>query len=66
MEGDMTGVHKKYINPNGAMALIANKTVPPLSVYAEIIEEYGIEVLQIQIPMSRETVSNAFVEDLKN
>jgi hypothetical protein len=31
------------------MALIANKTVPSLSVRAEIIEEEGIEVLQIQI-----------------
>ena len=37
--GDITGVHKKHRDPNGAMALIANKTVPSLSVRAEIIEE---------------------------
>ena len=43
--GDITGVHKKHRDRNGAMALIANKTVTSLSVRAEIIEEEGIEVL---------------------
>ena len=57
--GDITGVHKKHRDPNGAMALIANKTVPSLSVRAEIIEEEGIEVLQIQIPMSRTIVATS-------
>ncbi len=28
--GDITGVHKKYRDPNGAMVLIANKTAPSL------------------------------------
>ena len=55
--GDITGVHKKHKDPNGAMALIANKTVPSLSVRAEIIEEEGIEVLQIQIPMSKTIIA---------
>lgn len=55
--GDITGVHKKHRDPNGAMALIANKTVPSLSVRAEIIEEEGIEVLQIQIPMSKTIIA---------
>lgn len=57
--GDITGVHKKHKDPNGAMALIANKTVPSLSVRAEIIEEEGIEVLQIQIPMSKTIVATS-------
>lgn len=57
--GDITGVHKKHNDPNGAMALIANKTVPSLSVRAEIIEEEGIEVLQIQIPMSRTIIATS-------
>lgn len=57
--GDITGVHKKHKDPNGAMALIANKTVPSLSVRAEIIEEEGIEVLQIQIPMSRTIIATS-------
>lgn len=57
--GDITGVHNKHKDPNGAMALIANKTVPSLSVRAEIIEEEGIEVLQIQIPMSKTIVATS-------
>lgn len=57
--GDITGVHKKHKDPNGAMALIANKTVPSLSVRAEIIEEDGIEVLQIQIPMSKTIIATS-------
>lgn len=57
--GDVTGVHKKHKDPNGAMALIANKTVPSLSVRAEIIEEEGIEILQIQIPMSKTIIATS-------
>lgn len=57
--GEITGVHKKHRDPNGAMALIANKTVPSLSVRAEIIEEEGIEVLQIQIPMSKTIIATS-------
>ena len=57
--GDITGVHKKHRDPSGAMALIANKTVPSLSVRAEIIEEEGIEVLQIQIPMSKTIIATS-------
>ena len=57
--GDITGVHKKHKDPNGAMALIANKTVPSLSVRAEIVEEEGIEVLQIQIPMSKTIIATS-------
>lgn len=57
--GNITGVHKKHKDPNGAMALIANKTVPSLSVRAEIIEEEGIEVLQIQIPMSKTIIATS-------
>ena len=35
------------------MALIANKTIPSVSVRAEIIEEEGLSVLKIEIPMCR-------------
>lgn len=58
-DGEITGVHKRHNDPNGAMALIANKTVPSLSVRAEIIEEEGIEVLQIQIPMSKTIIATS-------
>ena len=58
-DGEITGVNKKHKDPIGAMALIANKTVPSVAVRAEIIEEEGIEVLQIQIPMSRTIVATS-------
>lgn len=58
-DGEITGVNKKHNDPNGAMALIANKTVPSLSVRAEIIEEEGMEVLQIQIPMSKTIIATS-------
>ena len=55
--GKITGVHRKHRDPIGAMALIANKTVPSVSVRAEIIEEEGMEVLKVQVPMSRTIVA---------
>ena len=58
-DGKISGVHKRHNDPIGAMALIANKTVPSVSVRAEIIEEDGIEVLQIQVPMSRAIVATS-------
>ena len=36
-DGEITGVGKKRQDPVGAMALIANKTIPSVSVRAEII-----------------------------
>ena len=58
-DGAITGVHKKHRDRNGAMALIANKTVPSLSVRAEIIEEDGMEVMQFQVPMSRTIIATS-------
>ena len=58
-DGAITGVHKKHRDQNGAMALIANKTVPSLSVRAEIIEEDGVEVMQFQVPMSRTIIATS-------
>lgn len=58
-DGEITGVHNKHNDPIGAMALIANRTVPSVPVRAEIIEEEGIEVLQIQIPISRTIVATS-------
>ena len=36
-DGTITGVHKKHRDPIGVTALIANSTVPPIAVRAEII-----------------------------
>lgn len=57
--GVPTGLSTKHKDPIGLMALIANKTVPSVSVRAEIIEDNGLEVMQIQIPMSRSIVATS-------
>lgn len=57
--GDVTGVHKDHADEIGVVALIANKTVPSLSVRAEIIKEKDVDVLKIEIPMSRTIVATA-------
>lgn len=57
--GTITGVNQRHRDPIGVMALIANKSVPSIPVRAEIIEEEGIEILQITIPMSRTIVATS-------
>ena len=52
-DGEITGVHKHHADEIGVVALIANKTVPSVSVRAELIEEEGKNVLMISIPVSR-------------
>lgn len=57
--GVVTGVHKKHKDAVGVTALIANSTVPPVSVRAEIIDEDGKDILKIEIPRSRMIVSTS-------
>lgn len=58
-DGAVTGVHKKHKDAVGVTALIANSTVPPVSVRAEIIDEDGKDILKIEIPRSRMIVSTS-------
>ena len=58
-DGTPTGLSKKHKDPIGLMALIANKTVPSIPVRAEIIEECDVEIMQIQVPMSRTIVATS-------
>lgn len=58
-DGTITGVHKKHRDSVGVTALIANSTVPPISVRAEIIIEENKDILKIDIPRSRGVVSTA-------
>jgi len=57
--GQPTGLNKKHADPIGLMALVANKTVPSVSVRAEIIQIDGIEVMQIQIPKCRTIIATS-------
>ena len=49
--GQITGVHPSHKNPITLSAFIANNTVPPISIRAEIIDEEK-PVLQISVPKS--------------
>ena len=49
--GEITGVHESHKNPITLSAYIANNTVPPVSIRAEIIDE-AKPVLQICVPKS--------------
>lgn len=57
-DGTITGVHPHHKDAIGVIALIANKTVPPITVRAEIITG-DTDVLKIEIPRSRSVVSTA-------
>ena len=63
--GDITGVNKKHKDAIGVTALIANNTVPSVSVRAEVITEENQDVLKIEIPISRTVVSTSSGKMLK-
>ncbi len=48
-DGEVTGVHKVHENTTTVSAFIANNTVPPVSVRAEIIDDV-LPVLKISVP----------------
>ena len=58
-DGQITGIQKVHADEIGVAALIANKTVPSVSVRAEIISEENTDVLKISIPMCRTIVATA-------
>ena len=49
--GEITGVHKDHRDPTTLSAYIANNTVPPVSIRAEIIDDIH-PVLKISVPKS--------------
>lgn len=51
-DGTITGVHKDHTNPITLSAYIANNTVPPVSVRAEILDE-EYPVLKITVPKAQ-------------
>lgn len=50
-DGKVTGVHKSHSNPITLSAYVANNTIPPVSIRAEIIEDV-LPVLKITVPKS--------------
>ena len=58
-DGTPTGLHKRHANIMGLGALIANRTVPPLIVQAELIHLDDITIARIDIPMARQIVATS-------
>ncbi len=57
--GTPTGLHVSHSNLAGLPAMVANNTVPALSVVAESLEVDGVRVGRITVPRSRQLVSTA-------
>ncbi len=64
-DGQITGVNKIHKDAIGVTALVANNTVPSVSVRAEIITEEEKDILKIEIPISRTVVSTKSGKMLK-
>ncbi|WP_027396414.1 RNA-binding domain-containing protein [Anaerovibrio lipolyticus] len=64
-DGRITGIHKIHKDTIGVTALIANNTVPSVSVRAEVVTEDEKDVLKIEIPVSRTVVSTRSGKMLK-
>lgn len=57
-DGEITGLHKAHSDITQLAAFIANKTVPPIAVRAEILE-LGLPVLKIEVPKKTAIVSSS-------
>lgn len=58
-DGTITGLHRKHQNIAGLSALIANRTNPPISVRATILQEDGQRVAVIEVPKSLRLVATS-------
>ncbi len=55
-DGTPTGAQQKHQDPVGMAAMIANKTVPPISVRAQLVGN-DIAVVQVEVPKAQSVVS---------
>lgn len=63
--GQPTGVHESHKDPIGLAAMLANMTVPSISVRAEIIRENDTDIMKIEIPISRTVVATSAGKTLR-
>lgn len=56
-DGEITGIHKKHKDSIGLQAMVANKTIPPVSVTADLIEDSGLQVQKIHVPKNLNSVT---------
>lgn len=58
-DGDVTGLHPEHRDLTGVVAMIANKTVPSLSVRATLLEIEGKAVARIEVARSERLVASS-------
>lgn len=58
-DGTVTGAKTEHLDPDGARAIIANLTFPPVFVGAEIVSDGGKRVLRLTVPRSESIVSTS-------
>lgn len=58
-DGSVTGLHAAHQNVAGLAAMIANRTVPPLSVRVEAIDTRSGRVAKVMVPKSRQLVATS-------
>jgi ATP-dependent DNA helicase RecG len=58
-DGTVTGLHLAHADLSGLPALIANRTVPPVSVRVSSLTESGKEIARIDVPKSRKLIATS-------
>jgi ATP-dependent DNA helicase RecG len=58
-DGNPTGLHPEHHNLTGIIALIGNRTNPPLSVRAEALDINDVRIAKIIIPKSQRLISTS-------
>jgi len=57
--GQVTGLLPRHRDANGLAALVANRTVPPISVRVTLLEEEGHTIAAIEVPKSPRPVASS-------
>ncbi|MDO4486452.1 MAG: putative DNA binding domain-containing protein [Bacillota bacterium] len=57
-DGEITGLHEKHKDITQLAALIANRTIPPVSVRTELVE-YDVSILKISVPKKTSIVATS-------
>lgn len=58
-DSTVTGIQPYHADESGVKAMIQNRTVPPLYVDAQLIQEQGLQVLDLKIPQSTTLTSTS-------
>lgn len=58
-DGEVTGAQPQHRNATQMAAMVANKTVPPVSVRAEVVDLEGLPVLHLEVPQSSSIIATS-------